>query len=74
MRHYFNFILHFTLKIPDNHVIKYIPPEEFDSPMKPVTLREGRRKKGCLLVGAESGDPSLVSVFVVSLFNLSLMK
>lgn len=43
-------------QIVDNHVVKYIPPESYTPARE--RLIEHRRKFGCLLVGAESQDPS----------------
>ncbi|XKL67562.1 hypothetical protein PGB90_003053 [Kerria lacca] len=45
------------IQIVDNHVIKYIPPEEFDPIRKPYNNIGSKKKLGCLLVGAESTDP-----------------
>lgn len=52
------------LQVVDNHVIKYIPPEEY----KPVLHRRKykaqpitQQKWGCLVVGSESTDPQRVS-------------
>ncbi|CAH0726103.1 unnamed protein product, partial [Brenthis ino] len=57
------------LQVVDNHVIKYIPPEEF-KPMK--TTKHSWREKprlGCLLVGSETVDPSTVTKEYSGLFN-----
>lgn len=53
----------------DNHVVKYIPPEEFN-PMK-TTIRSKKRnqKLGCLLVGSETIDPSTVTKDYCGIFN-----
>ncbi|XP_075992523.1 mitochondrial ribosomal protein L3 [Anticarsia gemmatalis] len=49
------------LQVVDNHVIKYIPPEEFN-PMKTTKVVWKEKKTlGCLLVGAETIDPSTVT-------------
>lgn len=57
------------LQVVDNHVIKYIPPEEF-KPMKTskVVWKE-KRRLGCLLVGSETIDPSTVTKEYCGLFN-----
>ncbi|XP_028175686.1 39S ribosomal protein L3, mitochondrial [Ostrinia furnacalis] len=57
------------LQVVDNHVIKYIPPEEFN-PMKTnkVIWRE-KRRLGCLLVGSETIDPSTVTKDYCGLFD-----
>ena len=53
----------------DNHVIKYIPPEEF-SPMKTSEkMWKEKRKLGCMLVGSETIDPSTVTREYCGLFN-----
>ncbi|XP_077296183.1 mitochondrial ribosomal protein L3 [Arctopsyche grandis] len=56
------------LQIVDNQVIKYIPPEEW----KPLHYKIKERKRGrfgCLLVGAETVDPSLVTKEYYGLFK-----
>ncbi|KAI5736896.1 hypothetical protein M8J76_008236 [Diaphorina citri] len=58
------------VQVVDNHVIKYIPPEEFKPNRKPYR-GEPKRKLGCLLVGAESGDPSLYTKEYCGLFKNS---
>lgn len=57
------------LQVVDNHIIKYIPPEEF-KPMKTskVSWKE-KRRLGCLLVGSETVDPSTVTKEYCGLFN-----
>ncbi|GBP87001.1 39S ribosomal protein L3, mitochondrial [Eumeta japonica] len=61
------------LQVIDNHVIKYIPPEEF----KPMLIRKPnwreKRTLGCLLVGAETIDPSTVTKDYCGLFNATGM-
>ncbi|RZF41065.1 hypothetical protein LSTR_LSTR002697 [Laodelphax striatellus] len=56
------------LQVVDNHVVKYIPPEEY----KPI-LRVNRylrpNKYGCLIVGAESMDPQNYTKQYTGLFN-----
>lgn len=60
-------ILTTLLQVLDNHVIKYFPPGEYDPPRKRPTLV--RNKKGCLLIGAEGTDPSLLTKEYVGLFK-----
>ncbi|XP_049869462.1 39S ribosomal protein L3, mitochondrial [Pectinophora gossypiella] len=63
--------MHTTLlQVVDNHVIKYIPPQELNPMLerKPV-YREHGRKLGCLLVGAETVDPTTVTKDYCGLFN-----
>ncbi|KAJ4443793.1 hypothetical protein ANN_05573 [Periplaneta americana] len=45
------------LQVVDNHVIRYIPPEEFNPPRSSVKCPANKQNFGCLLVGAESADP-----------------
>lgn len=53
----------------DNHVIKYIPPEEFN-PMKTSTnVWKEKKRLGCMLVGSETIDPSTVTKEYCGLFN-----
>lgn len=59
-----NEIEHF--KVVDNHVIKYISPEEYEPARKPII--KPRKKFGCLLVGAESTDPSYLTKDYCGLF------
>jgi len=55
------------LQIIDNHVIKFIPPGEYEPARKPAI--QPRVKLGCLLVGAESTDPSLLTKDYCGLFK-----
>lgn len=55
------------LQIVDNHVIKYIPPEEYKPAQKPKVANLS--KYGCLLVGAESCDPSILTKEYCGLFK-----
>lgn len=58
------------LQVLDNHVIKYIPPGEFDP--KFVRRLETRRivhKYGCVLIGTESIDPNLLTKEYMGLFK-----
>ncbi|KDR10699.1 39S ribosomal protein L3, mitochondrial [Zootermopsis nevadensis] len=50
-------VLTTLLQVVDNHVIRYIPPEEFNPPRTSVRNPKSKRRLGCLLVGAESADP-----------------
>lgn len=58
------------VQVVDNHVVKYIPPEEFDPPRK-THLAENHKTFGCLLIGAESGDPSLYTKEYCGLYKNS---
>ncbi|KAJ6640142.1 39S ribosomal protein L3, mitochondrial [Pseudolycoriella hygida] len=59
-------ILTTMLQIVDNQVVKYIPPEEYQ-PAKKLVIPP-RKKYGCLIVGAESTDPSLLTKDYCGLF------
>lgn len=50
-----------TLQIVDNHVIKYIPPEQNIKMVKPLKPHIPRYFGG-LIVGAESADPQMVCI------------
>lgn len=56
------------LQVADNHVVKYTPPEEVDSPRKPNKFLLPN-KYGCLLVGAESCDPQKFTKEYCGLFS-----
>nr|CAG4650205.1 EOG090X07HN [Sida crystallina] len=45
------------LQVLDNHVIKYIPPEEYAQSIVGRKRPSTRRPKGCLVVGAEATNP-----------------
>lgn len=60
--------LHTTLlQVVDNHVIKYIPPEQYKPMQKPTVVN--MNKYGCLLVGAESADPTLFTKDYCGIFR-----
>lgn len=54
-------------KIVDNHVIKYIPPEQYVPAKEPAV--KPRKSFGCLLVGAESTDPSYFTKDYCNIFK-----
>lgn len=56
-------------KVVDNHVVKYTPPEEYEPAMKPAV--KPKTKLGCLLVGAESTDPSYLTKEYCGIFKES---
>ncbi|XP_058128067.1 large ribosomal subunit protein uL3 [Anopheles ziemanni] len=56
------------LQIIDNEVVKYIPPEDYRPAQEPRQSRNWRKPYGCLLVGAEHGDPSLFTKDYAGLF------
>ncbi|XP_072936889.1 large ribosomal subunit protein uL3m [Epargyreus clarus] len=57
------------LQVVDNHVIKYIPPEEY-KPMKVKSVRwQEKQRSGCLLVGSETIDPSTVTKDYSGIFS-----
>jgi large subunit ribosomal protein L3 len=56
-----------VIQITDNHVIKYIKPEDYQ-PTKMPKIKK-LNKFGCLLVGSESIDPSLLTKNYMGLFK-----
>ncbi|XP_055616053.1 39S ribosomal protein L3, mitochondrial [Toxorhynchites rutilus septentrionalis] len=57
------------LQVIDNHVVKYIPPEEFNPPRELKQKRNWKSTFGCLLVGAQSRDPSIFTKEYCGLFK-----
>lgn len=57
------------LQVVDNHVIKYVPPEEFNPMIIKNRKWKETKKMGCLLVGSENIDPSTVTKEYCRLFN-----
>lgn len=55
------------LQVIDNHVIKYIPPEEYTPAHRPNVAN--LNKYGCLLVGAESTNPALLTKEYCGIFR-----
>ncbi|XP_068152961.1 large ribosomal subunit protein uL3m [Drosophila tropicalis] len=55
------------LQIVDNHVIKYTPPEEYQPSHRPSV--HNLHKYGCLLVGAESTNPALLTKEYCGIFR-----
>ena len=51
----------------DNHVIKYIPPEEYQPAQVPDVKKLS--KFGCLLIGSESIDPTHLTKEYTNLFK-----
>uniref|UniRef100_A0A1B6F490 Large ribosomal subunit protein uL3m n=1 Tax=Cuerna arida TaxID=1464854 RepID=A0A1B6F490_9HEMI len=62
-----NRIVTTLIQIVDNHVVKYIPPEEY-KPKRVYKYRE-KNRYGCLLVGAESADPQRYTREYCGLFS-----
>lgn len=60
-------VLTTMLQVDDNHVIKYMEPNEFNPAQKPRV--KNLKKFGCLLVGAGSADPSLFTKEYCGLFT-----
>lgn len=58
------------MQIVDNHVIKYIPPEEFVVNKKKYARRfRNEGKLGCLVVGAVNCDPQMFTKEYNGLFS-----
>ncbi|XP_060663781.1 large ribosomal subunit protein uL3m [Drosophila nasuta] len=55
------------LQVVDNHVVKYIPPEEYRPAQQPDVKHLHRY--GCLVVGAESTNPALLTKEYCGLFK-----
>ncbi|GFG41093.1 hypothetical protein Cfor_00554 [Coptotermes formosanus] len=62
-------VLTTLLQVLDNHVIRYIPPEEFHPPRTSVRNPKSKQQLGCLLVGAESADPQTFTKEYCGLFK-----
>lgn len=60
-------ILTTMLQVDDNHVVKYISPENYFPAQRRITWKP-KRNVGCLLVGAGSADPSLFTKEYCGLF------
>ena len=56
-----------VIQIVDNHVIKYIPPGEFQPSLR-IHLKD-YSKSGCLMIGSESIDPNIVTANYAGLFK-----
>lgn len=58
-------------QVEDNHVIRYIPPEEYTPmqiPAKKIKA-ELMKRYGCLMIGAGSTDPSLLTKEYSNMFT-----
>lgn len=55
------------LQVDDNHVIKYLEPNEYNPAQMPRV--KNLQKFGCLLIGAGSADPSLFTKEYCGLFK-----
>lgn len=50
-----------TTQVLDNHVIRYIPPEEYARSIIGAKVFRNRKPLGCLVVGAEAANPEKVT-------------
>lgn len=58
------------LQVLDNHVIKYIPPGEFNPKyVRRLETRKIVHKYGCLLIGTEQVDPNILTKEYMGLFK-----
>lgn len=57
------------LQVVDNHVIKYIPPEEFNPMVTKKPVWKEKRRLGSLLIGSETIDPTTVTKEYCGLFD-----
>ncbi|KAK9888437.1 hypothetical protein WA026_000685 [Henosepilachna vigintioctopunctata] len=55
------------IQVLDNHVVKYISPEEHNPPRK--RIEKIINKKGCLIIGAEAADPFLFTKEYCGIFK-----
>ncbi|XP_012286876.1 39S ribosomal protein L3, mitochondrial [Orussus abietinus] len=62
-------VLTTLLQIVDNHVIKYIPPEEHKPMIRRTLPYDYQEKRACLLIGAECEDPQLFTKAYCGLFQ-----
>ena len=49
-----------VLQVLDNHVVRYIPPEEYGKTMIGQKFFRNRNPLACLVVGAEASNPAKV--------------
>ncbi|KAM3964606.1 mitochondrial ribosomal protein L3 [Aphomia sociella] len=56
------------LQVVDNHVIKYIPPEQF-KPVRNTRKSHELPTHGCLLIGSQTIDPSTVTKDYCGMFD-----
>ncbi|XP_077267535.1 mitochondrial ribosomal protein L3 [Temnothorax americanus] len=57
------------LQVVDNEVVKYIPPEKYFPIKSRVLTRQVKKKRGCLVVGAENIDPQIITKEYYGIFN-----
>ncbi|CAG9566711.1 unnamed protein product [Danaus chrysippus] len=57
------------LQVVDNHVIKYIPPEEYTPAKDYKPKKVGKYRLGCMLVGSETIDPTTVTKDYCGIFS-----
>ncbi|XP_059060474.1 large ribosomal subunit protein uL3m [Achroia grisella] len=57
------------LQVVDNHVIKYIPPEEFKPMRNTRKNKTDIQRHGCLLIGSQTIDPSTVTKDYCGMFD-----
>ncbi|KZS18953.1 Mitochondrial ribosomal protein L3 [Daphnia magna] len=58
-----------VLHVLDNHVIRYVPPEEYAKSIIGAKVFRNRKPLGCLVVGAEAANPDRFTRQYCSLFN-----
>ncbi|XP_011176129.1 39S ribosomal protein L3, mitochondrial [Solenopsis invicta] len=57
------------LQIVDNEVVKYIPPEKYNPVKSKRPPIQVKKRRGCLVVGAENINPQLITKEYYSIFN-----
>lgn len=56
-----------VLQVADNHVVKYIPPEDYNPTQKKHL--QNFKGKGCLMIGSEAIDPNILTANYAGLFK-----
>ena len=52
----------FLTQVLDNHVVRYVPPEDYTRSVMGQKRLKHKRPLGCLVVGAEATDPQKVNI------------
>jgi hypothetical protein len=52
----------FLTQVLDNHVVRYVPPEDYARSVMGQKRLKHKRPLGCLVVGAEATDPQKVNI------------
>lgn len=60
-----------TTQVLDNHVIRYVPPEEYAKSIIGAKVFRNRKPLGCLVVGAEAANPDRVRMWLPLLMSFA---